>query len=265
MFNFVFENANFMVIILCETLFYWSFILVVTYVVILNVLKLRFLVLAKCSHNECERHFYEGLYKGTSWSRREWDLSASNKIREISCETWGWAVPTSTAVSAIVETAKLCNCTCIVDYGAGRGYWSHLISRYGASDLSVIAMDANPTWYAGGSHHPIIIGGIGVYGAKRDGPDRIDPAGELMARQYLGQSAALLLLVWPPCWSPMAADALDAFAGPALAYVGEPVGGRTASAAFFQRLAGGWDLRRRVALPNWAGCADALYVYTRRT
>ena len=247
-----------------EQLIFAVIVLVALYVFILNLIKLKYLFKAEFSHNECEKHYYKGLYRETSWFRLEWNLPASNRIREIACHRWGWAIPTASAISTIIQAAKDDNCSCIIDYGAGRGYWSHLLARQAPASFSIIAMDANPAWYIGESHYPLKAGGIGAYGARRDGPERVDPADERAARQCLGRPMALLLMVWPPCWSPMAADALDAFAGPTLVYVGEPAGGRTASAAFFQRLDSGWRLQRRVALPNWSGCADALYLFSRR-
>jgi hypothetical protein len=237
----------------------------IAWVLLVNLCRLGYLIQAVVSHNECERHYFQGLYNESSLTRMRWDLSASNSIREQSCARWGWAVPTAGAVRAIAQAAADYGCACVVDYGAGRGFWSFLLSQQG---IAVVAIDANPSWYPPHLlHHPIIAGGIGPSNGRRDGPDRSDEAAvveERAARERLSDRRALLLLVWPPCWSPMAADALDAFAGPAVAYVGEPAGGRTASPGFFSRLAAGWCLRRRVRLPNWAGCCDALHIYARR-
>ena len=246
------------------TSFVFSALVFIGWIAIVNLYRLAHLIRAGLSSNECERNYYHGLYQGSSWTRPVWDLSTSNRIRDFSCEQWGWAVPTSFAVSAIVKAAITHDCSYIVDYGAGRGYWSHLIAKQARPTITVVAVDANPTWYTGACHHPLIAGGIGSHGARRDDSGSAAAADERTAREWLGRRGALLLLVWPPCWSPMAADALDAFAGPALAYVGESPGGRTASAAFFARLAAGWLLRRRVPLPTWAGCSDALHIYSRR-
>jgi hypothetical protein len=236
----------------------------IAWVALVSLCRLGYLIKAVFSHNECERNYFHGLYNESSWTRMRWDLSASNRVREQSCSRWGWAVPTAGAVRAIAQVATDYGCSCVVDYGAGRGFWSHLLSQQG---IDVVAIDANPSWYPPDLlHHPILAGGIGPPNGRRDAPGQPDDAatvGERAARERLADRRALLLLVWPPCWSPMAADALDAFAGRAVAYVGEPPGGRTASAAFFTRLAASWRLRRRVPLPNWAGCRDALHIYER--
>jgi hypothetical protein len=247
---------------LISVILYGSVTASLAWATIVFLCRLGYLIRAAVSHNECERHYFNGLYNESSWTRMRWNLSASNRIREQSCARWGWAVPTAGAVRAIGQAANDYSCSCVVDYGAGRGFWSLLLSQHG---IAVVAIDANPSWYPPHLlHHPIIAGGIGPSNGRRGGPDRADAVDERAARERLADRRALLLLVWPPCWSPMAADALEAFAGPAVAYVGEPPGGRTASPAFFARLASGWQLRRRVPLPNWAGCRDALHIYGRR-
>jgi hypothetical protein len=47
-------------------------------------------------------------------------------------------------------------------------------------------------------------------------------------------------------------------------YVGEPSGGRTADAAFFDVLTRDWEPTEKLALPNWPGTRDRLIVYRRR-
>ncbi|KAJ1494291.1 hypothetical protein T484DRAFT_2017086 [Baffinella frigidus] len=118
--------------------------------------------------------------------------------------------------------------------GAGRG------------GVEVLAVDANCAWYPEAARHfPLRQGGLSE------------------ASRELADPATLLLLVWPPCWSPMAVEALGAYRGGVLAYVGEEEGGKTASKAFFQRLRDEWRPVREVTIPTWRGCADRLTIYHR--
>uniref|UniRef100_A0A7S4QTN3 Opioid growth factor receptor (OGFr) conserved domain-containing protein n=1 Tax=Alexandrium monilatum TaxID=311494 RepID=A0A7S4QTN3_9DINO len=61
----------------------------------------------------------------------------------------------------------------------------------------------------------------------------------------------------------MAVEALRAFQGDVVVYVGEGRGGSTAWHSFFDALEAGWVERERVSIPNWHGRTDCLYVYGR--
>ena len=62
----------------------------------------------------------------------------------------------------------------------------------------------------------------------------------------------------------MAVNALRAYAGRRVAYVGEWDGGCTGDEAFHALLSRGWRETERVAIPQWWGLHDALYIYERR-
>jgi hypothetical protein len=72
------------------------------------------------------------------------------------------------------------------------------------------------------------------------------------------------MLCWPGLREPFADQALAAYAGSTLVYIGEGPGGHCADDAFFARLAGEWNEVERVAIPRWPGTRDSLWVYRRR-
>lgn len=78
--------------------------------------------------------------------------------------------------------------------------------------------------------------------------------------------ADVLLVAWPPYDDPAADNALAAFAGDAVVFIGEKRGDATANDAFFARLASGWaeePVRAdRMSLLN--GFTDTLRVFRRR-
>ncbi|WP_280217078.1 hypothetical protein [Nocardia neocaledoniensis] len=126
----------------------------------------------------------------------------------------------------------------VVEIGAGRGYWAHLLR---AAGLDVLAYDSAPPDRVENESFGSQSGPRSVWGHVGDLADleRV----EMAASPYAGRA---LMLCWPPGWeNRMSIEALEAFergGGERLIYVGEPRGGRTACAAFFDRLASSWEL-----------------------
>jgi hypothetical protein len=77
-----------------------------------------------------------------------------------------------------------------------------------------------------------------------------------------------ILLAWPPqlghTGSEMSYQALRAFRGTQVIYIGEPRGCCTATDDFFDELDCKWQLTERLPLPRWPNIADSLYVYRRK-
>ncbi len=173
--------------------------------------------------------------KGTRVEYR-WDL-----IRR-----FAFAVPTDAAVAALAALSPL------VEIGAGRGYWAHLLREAGAD---VLAFDTYPPRYAdSGWWRP----GDGApwTAILRGGPER--------AGRYPDRT---LFLCWPPYGADMAARALRAYdraGGQRVAYVGEGEGGCTGDRAYHAALERDWRVVRRVVLPQWGGIHDDLTIYRRQ-
>lgn len=148
-------------------------------------------------------------------------------------EKYSWAVPSAEAIEAIAAYRIP-----IVDFGAGSGLWASLVAAQG---VDVVAYD-NWSW------------------GKPD---------ELWFDVQYGNTGSLhahseraMLLVWPPSGSSMAIDALRAWDGDLLFYVGE-IGRMNGTAEFVEALRDGWHLERRVDIPNWRGKVDELYILRR--
>src|SRR3990167_7792300 len=155
--------------------------------------------------------------------------------REMLAKQYAWAIPNDAALDALAALGP------IVEIGAGTGYWAHLLASRG---VDIVAYDIAPgknAWCdVERCYHPVSVGGLEKVA---DHPDRA------------------LFLCWPPM-SPMAADALRAYCGSAVAYVGEH-GGCTADDDFHAQLAGGWIEQADVMIPQWYGVHDALFIYQR--
>lgn len=171
-------------------------------------------------------------------------LVSNHKTREECNRKYSFAIPTEKALARIVALSP------IVEIGAGTGYWAKLLTDRGAD---VIAYDARPTdraenfWHKRNpAFHPVLHGGSKR--AKRH-PDRA------------------LFLCWPPYDTPMAIDALVAYklaGGRRLVYIGEGGGGCTGNAAFHDELEENWNEVDAIALPQWFGIHDWLWVYERQ-
>ena len=143
---------------------------------------------------------------------------------------YAWAIPSNEAIREIARHSPL------VDYGAGTGYWSWLLEQAGAT---VIAMDQEP--------------------AQRPHWCNINRA-EVTSLKQLSNHA--LFMSWPPVDSCMAEEALIAYAGNQVIYVGE-WRGRTGTSAFHDRLERYWTRIQTLAIPSWPGFNDQLTIWER--
>lgn len=174
-------------------------------------------------------------------------LQVEWKAREQCCNRYGWAVPDERALAAI----QLASPNGVVEVGAGRGYWAALLARRG---VDVVAYDLHPPrgrrarrngyFRQPGLYFPVRRGDA-RWSAKRH-PDRT------------------LLLVWPPYTEPVASDALRAYRGRTVAYLGEGPGGCTGDDVFHDRLDREWEETSAVDIPSWWGINDRLYLFRRK-
>jgi hypothetical protein len=158
------------------------------------------------------------------------------------CKDYAFAIPTRQALKRIAFHSKN-----IVEIGAGTGYWAKLLTERG---VIVHAYDTKA-------------GGTSFYGQKV-GKYYYVQSGE--EDRILDHPDSDLMLIWPPYDARMAEVCLDhweAGGGKYLFYVGEGDGGCTGTDAFHERLAY-LDLVERLALPQWDGIHDALYIYRRK-
>lgn len=169
---------------------------------------------------------------------------------------YSWAVPNREALATIYDFVGKEG---IVEVGAGKGYWAHMLREMG---VDVVAYDSNPLdvgtneFHNGKAFSKVVQGDTSAAGNH---PDRT------------------LMLCWPPPDDRMAADALKAYAdagGKRLVFIGErPLpkqgGVVTGDRGFHQSLDKEWVLKEAVDLPripNGIGVTgDKLYVYEKRS
>lgn len=145
--------------------------------------------------------------------------------------SYAWAIPNTPAIQALTELGPL------IEIGAGSGYWSWLIRQTGGDSLAIDQnSDAPPHWC------------------------QILPGDEARIREFPSRT---LFLCWPPQHSKMASQCLDHYQGKFFAYVGEESGGVTADTHFFNRIHQDFTLSRKIEIPQWPDCRDALFIFSR--
>src|SRR5690606_25178898 len=115
----------------------------------------------------------------------------------------------------------------VLELGAGRGYWALQLARVG---VPVSAYDSEPPEVSDNPSFPSVPGQTAEW----------YPVGDLNAYSAANLAESVLFLCWPPGWgAAMASTALAEFAqagGDRIVFVGEPRGGKTGDAEFFELL-----------------------------
>jgi hypothetical protein len=93
---------------------------------------------------------------------------------------------------------------------------------------------------------------------------KILPMAHKEALEVYGREYDVLMMCWPPHSDPMAYEALRAFKGDKLIYVGESDDGCNATDAFFELIEKEWVKIKVINIPQWFGLHDSLYLYEKK-
>jgi hypothetical protein len=192
---------------------------------------------------QVDRGHREGAGDVEGWVRRTTGTgaAAAHARRVAAVRRYAFAVPTSAALEAIARYSP------IVELGAGTGYWAYLLLARG---VDIVAYDLAPPDR-----------GPNAYKLDPRTWTNVQPGGIEVLDRHRDRA---LFLCWPGYRDSFAHDALAAYAGSRLIYIGEDRGGNTASASFFDQLDVKWTLVERQSLPRWPGANDSLQIYYRR-
>ena len=186
---------------------------------------------------------------------------------------FAWGVPTAEAIEVIRQVAGVSG---VVEIGAGTGYWTHILRLHG---VPVTAYDLHPCDGADTNGHH-------ASSAEGTNPPPFASVRTGGADAAAAHPSASLLLCWPPREdapgevredvSTMAVEALRAYRGDVVLYVGESPAttagprssreraGATAGPAFHRALLADWIPHREVILPRWPGASDSLTIWRRK-
>lgn len=169
-------------------------------------------------------------------------------VREWFVKNLSYAVPSQEAITRIKSFAKG---SPILEIGAGLGLWALLLQKAGVkvtpTDISPEVSDARYN-----------------YCNKRQGlyTPIVDMA-HMDAVQAYGNTHPVLMFGWPPYSRSMAHEALTAFKGDRLIYIGE-CGGCTADETFETLLEKHWDTIESFRIPQWWGLHDCMRLFVRK-
>lgn len=154
---------------------------------------------------------------------------------------YAWAIPCMAAVAAIQKAAP----KGVVEIGAGSGYWAYLLRQVG---VDVAPYDIKPY-----DNHWVKSTGDRWADVRVGGPE-----------QAAAYSEQALMLCWAPYKDPMAEEALRAYRGNTLLWIGEDRYGCCGDQGFWDLLEEGWSEEEYTRLPVWDCIHDGLTIYRRK-
>jgi hypothetical protein len=169
------------------------------------------------------------------------EMLSSFEERRKYTSTVAWAIPSDEAIKSIQTFA---GGDTILEIGAGLGYWAMLLKEQGVNNIPTDNKEMCWKHSATPTYIPVI--------RKR----------HLKALSSYPE-VPVLFLCWPPYNTPMADEALNAFKGNKVIYIGEDEGGCNADGNFFNLLEEKWKLNKCVFIPQWYGLHDRMFLYER--
>lgn len=159
-------------------------------------------------------------------------------------QKYGWAVPNREAAAAILAFA---GGDPILEVMAGTGLWARVLADAGAT-ITATDWKNHHTYLWVGRHAPC------YYKVER-----------LTACKAIEKYPhPVLMMCWPPYNEPVAAEALAAFKGDRVVYIGEGEGGCTGDDTLHKAFETEWELDAIVATPQWPALHDGLFLYRRK-
>lgn len=201
------------------------------------------------------RHFPSGDLPGDSGWDPAWRRSESRvPTRYELCSTYAWSIPDPATITFVVEHCG----PKVIEMGAGTGYWAWQLSQRG---VDVLAYDESPPDLRANKFHPVTLTEEGISGRPTTTWHPVLAGTPTTVPMVYPDRT--LLLCWPPYGESMAADALAAYGGPTLIYVGEGYGGCTGDDTFHQALEREWHEVAYHRPVTWSGIHDTVSVYHR--
>lgn len=174
-----------------------------------------------------------------------WSSLASTELRRQLVPRYAWTVTSPDTVAFVAKYAG----PFVVDPMAGTGYWARLLAERGAFVMAYDRHAADPAanhWHQSMPHWTRVLSG--------EAADTVAAAG----------AGVTLLLSWPPYDTPDGADAVRAYTGNRIIYIGEGDGGCTGDDELHKILSAEWIEVEYHKPVQWWGLHDMVFVYDRR-
>jgi len=173
--------------------------------------------------------------KGISYER--WVGLYSSRVEAI--KKYGFAILTEKVIQKLKAYAP------VLEVGAGTGYWAYEFQK---RCVDYVATDPKPCC-------------VDYFRGSKPWTNIEPLSAKESIERHPGRS---LLLCWPSYGKSWASEALEAYGGDTVIYVGEGEGGCTADDIFHSILCDKWDTVDRVLLPQWPGIHDIVEVFRRK-
>jgi hypothetical protein len=163
--------------------------------------------------------------------------------REILVRKFSWAVPNDDILTKFAEFSP------IIEIGAGKGYWAHMLSQCGAE---VVAFDVNPP--NGDDSNIYCDDGDMWYDVR---------VGDHMQLHHFPNHTPLL--VWPEYDMPQALNFLESLGSRnTFLFVGESYGGCNGCIEFWNKISSEWSDEDYIQIPRYDGLHDWGHIFTRK-
>ncbi len=182
---------------------------------------------------------------------RQWQDSGRDRM----CHWSAFACPDKESLSLIDRFCKAAQAKCVVELGAGTGYWARLLRKQ-SKNIRLLATDILPPRGQGMEHSKRMNEYHGCFAPWTH-------VESLAAEKASAMSCDVLMLVYPPPSTPMALNALRSTKALHLVYVGE-FRGDTADSAFERELFSKYACVKVRALPCWTNTADRISFWIRK-
>lgn len=180
---------------------------------------------------------------------RQAELFNRYAIRDVAIEYFGFSAPSAATIQGLIKYGP------ILEVGCGLGYWSYLLRKAGvtvvATDVNLPSESSYPwgTLWRGNLHPtPWISDIIPCYAQDA----------------VVAYPDNTLLMSWPCYNATWAYEALRAYKGSTVIYVGEGPSGCTADEKFHGHLQKKFKLLEVVPMLKWHGSHDRCFVYQRK-
>ena len=174
----------------------------------------------------------------------EWEIKSRLYLIGLKGELraeYAFAIPDERSIRTLADLSPL------VEIGAGNGYWASLLT---SANADIIAFDIAPP-----------ATGRNEYFSEQRQYFDVWQGDANMAAVYPDRT---LFLCWPPYNNSMSEDALQAYSGNTVAYIGEDRTGCTGNKRFHALLESDWEEVECHGIPRWDHIWDALYIYNRK-
>jgi hypothetical protein len=169
-----------------------------------------------------------------------------HQLRQRVVGTYGFSVLTCEVVNRLVPYGPF------LEVGAGTGYWSYELRRAGCTSIATDIYEPG-TAAVPDLRYP--------FRRRHCFVDVIATPAQEAVREHAEKT---LLMVWPEAGEEWSCDALTAYGGERLIYVGVPERGRLQDDRFHDAIEQSWSLETRIRIPRFPSYQDAVFVYSRK-